>query len=76
MVLLGQDTFPLGARGQLGHLVSHVSGATLHAFRIRQVYDVLHLFLGDATVVVELGLVLERFKSVHVQVEVQVSGDH
>lgn len=75
MVLLGEDTFPSGAWHHLNQLVGDVVRAIFGRDASRDVNDVFELLLVDTSVVVQLGLVLESLKPVHVQMQVQIATD-
>jgi hypothetical protein len=74
MVLASQDSIPVASRHHLVHFVLYVVSAFFHKFRrVGDVYDVTEFVLVDTTVVVEVSLMSESLKSVHVEVQVEIT---
>lgn len=75
MVLAGEDSFPVAAGHHLVHLVLHVTSSLLNQLgRVRDIDDVAQLILVDSTIVVEVSLMSEGLKSVHVEVQIEITG--
>jgi len=71
--LVGQETLPLTAWHKRWHLLNKCLSFILELIDLWDIDDVVKVLLGDALIIVELGLVPSLVQSLHVQMQVEVS---